>query len=101
MQTVERTIGDAMIEVARELAIKHKLIRADGSIACWKCGSVNALMPSLHCARCLQAHRDWMAGGAAHTVNVAQQTVPPAKDVPKDWHDTEKDPAEDWDRGEQ
>jgi hypothetical protein len=69
MNPIGLGLVEAMTEVAQRLAVKHDLIRDDGKIACWKCKRVPALMPSLHCAACLQAHRDWNAGGAAHTVN--------------------------------
>jgi hypothetical protein len=69
MNPIGLGLVEAMTEVAQRLAVKHDLIRDDGKIACWKCKRVPALMPSLHCAHCLQAHRDWHAGGAAQTVN--------------------------------
>lgn len=42
-------------EMALALAKQHNLITADGGIVCWECGEAWALMPSLHCGRCLGA----------------------------------------------
>lgn len=42
-------------ETAIGLARKHNLVCNDGTIVCWECQQVEALMPSLHCPRCLQA----------------------------------------------
>ena len=41
---------------AHSQARKNKL-EADGTIWCWNCSKVRALMPSLHCHRCLAAAR--------------------------------------------
>lgn len=42
-------------EMARSLAKQHNLITAEGHFVCWECREQYALMPSLHCGRCLGA----------------------------------------------
>ena len=49
-----RVLGDG-ISAAHDMARKHRLPR-DGVIWCWNCSDKPALMPSLHCDRCLAAH---------------------------------------------
>lgn len=73
-------IDQAMREVARGYARRNGLVRPDGKIACWKCRTADALLPSLHCPRCLQVHRD-ANGLVAHTVNVPQ-TAPTGEATP-------------------
>ena len=80
MTPIGHGLVEAMTDVAKQLARKHGLVRSDGVIVCWRCETRPALMPSLHCAQCLQAHRDWHAGGAARTVNT------PALPAQKTYH---------------
>jgi hypothetical protein len=47
-----------MTEGARALAHRHNLVCEDGSVVCWHCRNDVALMPSLHCHRCLCAARE-------------------------------------------
>ena len=44
-----------MIALARSLAVRHNLVCNDGCIVCWECRRDRALLPSLHCPRCLTA----------------------------------------------
>jgi hypothetical protein len=36
-------------------AIRNNLVCANGQVVCWECRKREALIPSLHCALCLQA----------------------------------------------
>lgn len=38
---------------ARAQAIRNNLVCEDGTCVCWNCKRVEALLPSLHCPRCL------------------------------------------------
>lgn len=42
-------------EMARALAIAHNLVTAEGTMVCWECREQYALLPSLHCGKCLGA----------------------------------------------
>jgi len=39
--------------LARSLARRNNLVCDDGTVVCWDCRRVEALLPSLHCPRCL------------------------------------------------
>jgi hypothetical protein len=64
-----RLLGD-VTGTARAMAKKHKLCR-DGVIWCWNCSEKAALMPSLHCGKCLNDHFK-RKGAVGTNVNSAQ-----------------------------
>lgn len=69
-------IGKGLVEVltsmAHDLAKKHDLVSDRGRIICWRCRDEEALLPSLHCPRCLQAARS-RRGQRPQIVNVRQE----------------------------
>jgi hypothetical protein len=51
---LDRLLADPE-QTAFALARKHNLVCVDGTVVCWECRRHEALIPSLHCAVCLQA----------------------------------------------
>lgn len=45
-------------DTAMALAHKHRLVAEDGQLYCWACNRLGGLLPSLHCAKCLEEHRE-------------------------------------------
>lgn len=52
MNSLGNDIGDVH-ELARSLARRHNLVCDNGAIVCWECKQHEALLPSLHCPKCL------------------------------------------------
>jgi hypothetical protein len=55
---VGNALGTAVREMAITLARRENLVADGGQIYCWNCNRLGALMPSLHCRACLDAHRE-------------------------------------------
>ncbi len=53
MNTLGSDTNAVLVAMARNLAQRHNLIDRDGIVWCWNCKQQKALLPSLHCARCL------------------------------------------------
>jgi hypothetical protein len=68
---VEITLDLEIERMAHNLAKKHELVR-DGVIWCWSCSTLRALMPSLHCHRCLAEHHRRKGNLAPQCINREQ-----------------------------
>jgi hypothetical protein len=62
-----------LLKTAYGLARQHGLL-SDGVIYCWACSQKPALMPSLHCPRCLADH--WRRNGIVSPLCVNRAQSP-------------------------